>query len=189
MGKLTQEVFNESCCDDGRTNSCNSAQPCGCDPGIGHVCQNCQERLKEYTFARYTEQAAQQDRSRSAPHAIPSALGLQNTLGLFVTKDSGQREVFESGMVRDTEEGKDDYALVYDGPMLRRWVQLLTRGAKKYLPRNWMLAVGEPERQRFRASAARHFAQWMGGEVDEDHAAAVIFNINGAEYVKERMKE
>jgi len=102
----------------------------------------------------------------------------------FIVKDSGKRESYESGMVRDTAEGKIDYSLVYDGPMLKRWAEHLTKGAKKYAVRNWMKATGEAELERFRESAARHFAQWMEGEVDEDHAAAVLFNINGYEYVR-----
>lgn len=40
MGKLTAEVFNESCCDGGATNPNDmSAQPCGCDPGAGWTCR------------------------------------------------------------------------------------------------------------------------------------------------------
>jgi hypothetical protein len=31
--------------------------------------------------------------------------------------------------------------------------------------------------------------QWFRGDSDEDHAAAVIFNINGFEYVKEKLRE
>ncbi len=30
--------------------------------------------------------------------------------------------------------------------------------------------------------------QWYGGNTDEDHAAAVIFNINGWEYVSEKLE-
>jgi predicted oxidoreductase len=30
--------------------------------------------------------------------------------------------------------------------------------------------------------------QWFLGDRDEDHAAAVLFNINGAEYVREKMR-
>lgn len=107
----------------------------------------------------------------------------------FVTKDSGKREEFTSGMVRDTADDKPNYALVYDGPMLTRWGGLLTRGAVKYAKRNWMKASGQAELERFQESAARHFAQWMRGETDEDHAAAVFFNMNGAEYVRERQIE
>jgi hypothetical protein len=102
----------------------------------------------------------------------------------FVTKDSGERQQFTSGMQRDTQKGKTLFHLVYDGPMLNRWAGLLTRGAEKYSEGNWLKASGPDELNRFKASAARHFAQWFYGETDEDHAAAVLFNVNGAEYVK-----
>jgi hypothetical protein len=105
----------------------------------------------------------------------------------FVIKDSGVREQYDSGMVRDTATDKVMWGLVYDGPMLKRWAIHLTKGAIKYAKRNWMKAAGEAELDRARDSAARHFAQWMAGEVDEDHASAVIFNINLAEYVKEKL--
>ena len=102
----------------------------------------------------------------------------------YTVKDSGKRAEFASGMVRDVDENKTLWSLVADGPMLERYARHLTAGAAKYSPRNWMLAEGEAEYQRFRESAFRHFMQWYYGEVDEDHAAAVWFNINGAEYVK-----
>lgn len=104
----------------------------------------------------------------------------------FVIKDSGKREEFSGGMVRDTTEGKINWALTADGPMLKRWAQHLTTGAKKYAVRNWMLAEGEVELLRARESAFRHFMQWYNGERDEDHASAVFFNINEAEYIREK---
>ncbi len=107
----------------------------------------------------------------------------------FVVKDSGQREQFESGMVRDTEENKIDYLLTLSGPMFERWAIHLGRGAKKYSRDNWMKAAGPSEYERFRRSAFRHFIQWLRGDRDEDHAAAVIFNLNGAEFVKEKLEK
>lgn len=103
-------------------------------------------------------------------------------------KDSGQR-VQMAGMVRDTTEGKIKFHLVYDGPMYKRWAKHLTDGAKKYPERNWMGAHTKAEADRFFESAVRHFFQWCMGENDEDHAAAVFFNINGYEYTRQRIKE
>lgn len=110
----------------------------------------------------------------------------------FVTKDSGARTELANGMVRDTEDGKPDYTLVFDGPMFKRWAELLTRGAVKYAPRNWMKALLSTNRldrlktkARFMRSATRHYVQWLWGERDEDHAAAVIFNINGYEAMRD----
>jgi hypothetical protein len=106
--------------------------------------------------------------------------------GAFVIKDSGQRETFAGGMVRDTAEGKTDYLLVADGPMLDRWAEHLTKGAKKYARRNWMKAQGLEELERAKSSAFRHLRQWLRGDADEDHAAAVFFNVNEAEYIKSK---
>src|SRR5580704_7284591 len=112
----------------------------------------------------------------------------------FVTKDSGARAEYESGMVRDTEEGKARFDLVtphqlpYADQMLTRWAALMARGAQKYGDRNWEKGSGVEEWERARSSAFRHFMQWMAGELDEDHAAAVFFNIQSAEFYAWRME-
>jgi hypothetical protein len=48
---------------------------------------------------------------------------------------------------------------------------------------------GDEEMARFKESACRHFVQWMRGDVDEDHAAALFFNVCGFEYVRERVQD
>lgn len=103
---------------------------------------------------------------------------------MFVTKDSTVRVALEGGMERDTADGKIDYTLVHDGPMFERWAQLLDRGARKYDKRNWMRGQGREVYDRFVESAYRHFVQWLRGDRDEDHAAAVLFNLNGAERLR-----
>ncbi len=105
----------------------------------------------------------------------------------YTVKDSGQRQEFSGGMVRDTTAGKVDYTLVFDGPMLDRWAEHLTKGAVKYDKGNWLKAEGQAELDRFRESAARHFRQWLRGDTDEDHAAAVFFNLNGYEHLKRKL--
>ena len=111
----------------------------------------------------------------------------------FIVKDSGERREFESGMVRDTSAGKIGWHRVLEGPLLERWAAHLTKGAAKYpdLPSgaaNWTLASGQAELTRFRESLVRHFFQFLRGDTDEDHAAAILFNLNGMLYVQERMK-
>lgn len=103
-------------------------------------------------------------------------------------KDSGERQTFAGGMVRDVATDKVDYTLVFDGPMFERIAQHLTEGAKKYEKRNWMKACDAETQTRFAESAMRHFLQWFRGDTDEDHAAAVFFNINGFEYVKAKLE-
>ncbi len=107
----------------------------------------------------------------------------------FTVKDSGKRQQYKSGMVRDLGDNKIDYSLIYDGPMYKRWADHLTKGAKKYKPRNWILANRQEELNRFKQSAARHFYQWMTNENDEDHAAAVFFNINAYEYLNNKLNK
>lgn len=94
----------------------------------------------------------------------------------------------EGSMVRSPDTGKTDYALTYRGPMLRRWAELLSRGAVVYGADNWLEGLREADpairariKRRYKKSAARHFWQWMMGQRDEDHAAAVYFNLNGYE--------
>ena len=110
----------------------------------------------------------------------------------FTVKDSGERRHFDSGMVRDTSKGKPEYWRVFEGPMFKRWAEHLRKGAIKYpdigpMNANWTLANGREEEARFKESALRHFMQWYFDEEDEDHAAAVYFNINGYEYTKGRI--
>lgn len=107
----------------------------------------------------------------------------------FEVKDSGERMKFDSGMVRDLTTGKIKWHLIRSGPMHTRWAVHLTKGAEKYGDDNWLKANGQEELKRFKESADRHFNQWIAGETDEDHAAAVFFNINGAEYVVGRLSE
>jgi hypothetical protein len=90
-------------------------------------------------------------------------------------------------MVRSSEDGKLDYTLVFDGPLLKRLAAHLTKGAAEFGERNWMLADGLTEAERLRRSACRHFVQWMNGETDEDHFAAAIFNMNAHEHVLEKL--
>ena len=93
-----------------------------------------------------------------------------------------------SGMNRDTEEGKLDYTLIMDGPMYDRWAAHLTAAVPTRGERNWMKAHTEQDYARFRRSLSRHMRQYFRGDVDEDHAAAIFFNLNGAEHVKEQLR-
>lgn len=105
----------------------------------------------------------------------------------YVTKDSGERENYESGMRRDTQDGKPRYSLI-DKVFLKRWAELMTRGADKYGIDNWRLANSPEEWARFRDSGERHLQQWLAGDTEEDHAAAVAFNMAAADYVERKLK-
>lgn len=102
----------------------------------------------------------------------------------FITKDSGARIEYESGMRRDVDTGKPRYDLI-DRAFLKRWAELMARGAEKYGDNNWRLACTEEELARFQGSALRHTYQWLDGDTSEDHAAAIAFNVAAAEFVKQ----
>lgn len=99
----------------------------------------------------------------------------------FVTKDSGKRQNFASGMVRDTQEGKPRYDLIpTEG--LRRLADLYARGAEKYDDDNWK--KGQPFSRAY-ASLFRHMIQWREGDRSEDHLAAVAWNAMALMYYEE----
>jgi hypothetical protein len=99
----------------------------------------------------------------------------------YETKDSGRRIKYSSGFTRDTGDNKPRYDLI-PTQILTRWAELMCRGANKYGEENWRLASSEDEYKRFKASAFRHFIQWVNGEEDEDHMAAVMFNLAAYEW-------
>ena len=109
----------------------------------------------------------------------------------YVTKDSGKRQDYKSGMRRDLQDGKPRYDLIIPlgvkDHLLKRWAELMERGMSKYGYRNWEKANSEEECIRFKASAFRHFIQWFQNEEDEDHAVAVMFNINAYETTKTKI--
>jgi hypothetical protein len=108
----------------------------------------------------------------------------------FVTKDSGKRETYDSGMVRDTSEGKPRYDLLIPAgvpeqeTMLYRWAMLMYRGSVKYQARNWEKSSTPEEMARFKESAFRHFMAWFCGDQTEDHACGIFFNVAGYETTK-----
>lgn len=88
-------------------------------------------------------------------------------------KDSGQRQSFSTGSVRDTNDGKPRYDLIT--PIaLYRLAMHYANGAKKYGDDNW--TKGQPLR-RYIESLERHLQRLKIGLVDEDHEAAVAWNI------------
>lgn len=113
----------------------------------------------------------------------------------FTTKDSGERVEFSTGMQRDTSKSKARFDLIiplnipFEEQMLTRFAYLMNRGQEKYTARNWEKAGTKEELNRFKESAFRHFMQWFCDEVDEDHAAAVWFNIMGYESIKYKINK
>jgi hypothetical protein len=98
--------------------------------------------------------------------------------------DSGKREAFNTGSVRDTRIGKGRYDLL-PFSALDRLARHYENGAVKYGDRNWEL--GQPL-GRYIDSALRHLSKWMRGMSDEDHLAAAAWNILGCIHTEEQIQ-
>jgi hypothetical protein len=86
--------------------------------------------------------------------------------------DSGERQQFTTGAVRDTAGDKPRIDLI--SPFAKRRLgEWLRKGASKYSERNW--EKGMPI-SRVLASLERHLTAYEAGENDEDHMAAVMCN-------------
>jgi len=103
-------------------------------------------------------------------------------------QDSGKRQEFDTGSVRDTRSGKGRFDLVTPFA-LRRVARHYEGGSVKYGDRNW--EKGQPI-MRYLDSAERHIndlkAALLLGEQSEDHAAAIAWNMMGFMHTEEMLK-
>lgn len=98
-------------------------------------------------------------------------------------KQTGEPQRFEGGAQRDNSENKPRPDLIC--PYFRmRFGRQLAKGAKYYGERNW--EAGMPQ-SRFLESLHRHLAAYEKGETDEDHLAALAFNLQGLISQEERV--
>lgn len=97
-------------------------------------------------------------------------------------KDSGTRRQFDSGAVRDMQEGKGRCDLLPACAILRV-ARHFEAGAKKYDDRNWEkgIPVGS-----FIDSGIRHLMKYLDGQADEDHLCAAGWNILCAMWTEEK---
>ena len=100
-------------------------------------------------------------------------------------KDSGEREDFDTGSVRDSRAGKGRYDLLSPWAM-RRLARHTENGAAKYGDRNWEL--GQPM-SRNTDSAIRHIFNFLEGERSEDHLAAAVWNLMAIMHFEETLPE
>ena len=97
----------------------------------------------------------------------------QHSDGVPILEDSGERQQFDTGAVRDPAKGKGRYDLITPHG-LKRLALHYEAGAAKYDDRNW--EKGIPASRCF-SSAVRHLFRWIAGERKEDHLAAAAWNI------------
>jgi hypothetical protein len=98
---------------------------------------------------------------------------ITHTVGDTTLKDSGKRQEFSTGAVRDVQENKGRYDLL-PFHALERVAKIFEAGSKKYGAENWRKGI--PAR-RFLDSAFRHLSKAAQGQHDEDHLAQAAWNI------------
>ncbi len=109
-------------------------------------------------------------KNRGCPVGEPGPIGEP---GIPIIKDSGNRRQFDTGAVRDMQEGKGRMDLL-------PWAAIMEvskhceNGAKKYGEHN--VDKGLPT-SSFCDSAARHLAKYLDGWTDEPHLLAAAWNL------------
>lgn len=86
--------------------------------------------------------------------------------------DSGNRQKFKTGAIRDIQEGKGRFDLI-PYYAITRLAQHFENGSKKYGVDNW--AKGIPLR-RYLDSLLRHAFKFGKGDDSEDHLSALVWN-------------
>ena len=96
-------------------------------------------------------------------------------------KDSGERREFETGAVRDIQEGKGRYDLL-PWEAIHQLALHCEAGALKYGERNCEKGI---PLSSLLDSAFRHLSKYMMGFTDEPHLRAAFWNIAYALYHQE----
>jgi hypothetical protein len=89
-----------------------------------------------------------------------------------ILKDSGLRSEFDTGAVRDGQEGKGRMDLLPVRALIEV-SKIMEAGAKKYAARNWEKGI---PLSRFMDSGLRHAMKWLRGDRDEPHLAQACWN-------------
>lgn len=88
--------------------------------------------------------------------------------------DSGERQHFDTGAVRDSMAGKGLFSCIPPEAM-RRLAKRFEDGAAKYSRDNWKKGI---PLSRFYDSAMRHLLLALEGDETEDHLGAVLWNVS-----------
>jgi len=88
-------------------------------------------------------------------------------------KDSGQRQEFKTGAVRDVTKGKGRFDLL---PLMTlfRMAKWYEKGCEKYGDRNWEKGI---PLSNYMSSCLRHFFKHIMGFKDENHLDAALWNM------------
>lgn len=100
---------------------------------------------------------------------------------------------FETGAIRDNEDGKEDYIETISWTAFRRFSQYMTSKKSKYGSGNFKKGIPI---ESYEKSLLRHVSKYLinkyeGGDLEsnEDHCAAIAFNIFGIMHEEENLKK
>lgn len=100
---------------------------------------------------------------------------------------------FGSGAIRDRETDKEDYTETISWAAFKRYAKYMTGKKSKYGSGNFKLGIDIDSYER---SMLRHVQKYMenkyeGGtiEAQEDHLAAIVFNVFGIMHEEDRQKK
>ena len=90
---------------------------------------------------------------------------------------------FETGAIRDTQEGKEDYIETISWTAFKRYAQYMTGKKSKYGAGNFKKGIPI---ENYEQSMMRHVQKYLenkyeGGiiETEDDHLSAIVFNVFG----------
>lgn len=111
--------------------------------------------------------------------------------GQYIIKDSGSKSQYEDGMQRDNTAGNPRFDLMYpknipyEEQLLTRVAMQYSVGGEKYGDRNWERSSSEESLAHHEAALMRHVVKFLTGVEDgEDHAAAIVWNVNAVDLTR-----
>jgi len=97
---------------------------------------------------------------------------------------------FNTGAIRDTQDGKEQYVETISWTAFKRYAEYMTGKAAKYGPGNFKKGIPIDS---YENSLVRHLQKYLankheGGtvETEEDHLSAIVFNAFGIMHEEER---
>lgn len=100
---------------------------------------------------------------------------------------------FNTGAIRDSQEGKEDYIETISWTAFKRYAQYMTGKKSRYGAGNFKKGIPI---ESYEASLVRHLQKYLsnkyeGGNVEkeDDHLSAILFNVFGIMHEECRPKE
>lgn len=100
---------------------------------------------------------------------------------------------FNTGAIRDSQEGKEDYVETISWTAMKRYAQYMTSKKVKYGAGNFKKGIPI---ESYEQSLLRHIQKYIQNkyekgtiEANEDHLAAIVFNVFGIMHEEQQLKK